>query len=87
MVEITNIDVYDLEKSVIACRNAMRTDSVYPLKISNGKPIYESKEWEDSLRIAISLAKSPSNSGHPNFLTGIRVSFDIVYPNYFSSEL
>lgn len=87
MVEITNIDVYDLEKSVIACRNAMRTDPVYPLKISNGKPIYESKEWEDSLRRAISLAKSPSNSGHPNFLTGIRVSFDIVYPNYFSPEL
>ena len=24
MVEITNVDVYDLEKSIIACRNAMR---------------------------------------------------------------
>lgn len=88
MVEITNIDVYDLEKSIIACRNAMRTEPVYPLlKDDYGYPIYEKKEWEDSLKRAIILAKSPSNSGHANFLTGIRVSFDIKYPNYFSPEL
>ena len=29
----------------------------------------------------------PSNSGHANFLTGIRVAFDIKYPNYFTPEL
>lgn len=87
MVEITNIDVYDLEKSIIACRNAMRTEPVYPLAYKDGYPIYEKKEWDDSLKRAIILAKSPSNSGHPNFLTGIRVSFDIKYPNYFSPEL
>jgi hypothetical protein len=88
MVEITNVDVYDLEKSVIACRNAMRTEPVQPLFIDPfGKPIYEPKEWNDSFNRAKLLAKSPSNSGHPNFLTGIRVSFDIIYPNYFSPEL
>lgn len=31
MVEITNVDVYDLEKSIIACRNAMRTEPVFPV--------------------------------------------------------
>lgn len=88
MVEITNVDVYDLEKSIIACRNAMRTEPIFPVDMDAwGHPIYEQKEWDDSFKRAVNLAKSPSNSGHPNFLTGIRVSFDILYPNYFSPEL
>lgn len=77
MVEITNVKVYDLRESVIACRNAMRTTP----------PEYTDAEFEKSLEIAIKLAKSPANSGHCNFLKGIRVSYDIKYPNYFSPEL
>lgn len=46
MVEITNVDVYDLEKSIIACRNAMRTEPVFPIGVDAwGHPIYEQKEW------------------------------------------
>lgn len=77
MVEITNVKVYDLEESVIACRNAMRTSS----------PEYTKEEFNKSLERAIKLAKAPSNSGECNFLTGIRVSFDLKYPGYFSPEL
>lgn len=77
MVEITNVKVYDLKESVIACRNAMRTEPAE----------YTDEEFEKSLERAIKLAKSPSNSGHCNFLKGIRVSYDIKYPNYFSPEL
>lgn len=33
------------------------------------------------------LSQVPSGSGHDNFLKGIRVSFDLKYPNYFSPEL
>ncbi|MDD3037921.1 hypothetical protein [Bacteroides sp.] len=78
MVEISNLQIYELRESIIACRNAMRTEL----------PDYDNdQEYEESLKRAISLAKSPSNSGHPNFLTGIRVAFDIKYPNYFSPEL
>ena len=77
MVEISNIKVYDLRESVIACRNPMR---VLP-------PEYTDAEFEKSLPRAIALAKTPSNSGHCNFLKGIRVSFDIKYPNYFTPEL
>lgn len=88
MVEITNVRVYELEESIIACRNAMRTEPVSPLHYNlGGTPIYEQDEWDASLKRAQSLAKNPSNSGHPNFLTGIRVAFDIKYPNYFSPEL
>ena len=77
MVHIENWKVYDLEESVIACRNSMRTTP----------PEYTKEEFEKSLPRAIKLAKTPSNFGEDNFLCGIRVSFDIKYPNYFTPEL
>lgn len=77
MLEIKNWAVYDLEESVIACRNAMRLDI----------PEYTKEEFEASLPRAIQLANTPNGSGHQNFLKGIRVSFDIKYPNYISPEL
>lgn len=77
MVEITNVQVYDLKESVIASRNAMRLTP----------PEYTDKEFEDSLQRAIQLAKCGGGSGHSNFRKGIRVSFDIKYPSYFSPEL
>lgn len=77
MLKISNVKVYDLEESVIACRNAMRTSL----------PEYTKEEFEKSLKRAIKLANTPNCSGHQTFLSGIRVSFDIVYPNYISPEL
>ena len=77
MVQIENWNVYDLEESVIACRNSMRTTL----------PEYTKEEFERSLPRAIKLAKTPSNFGEDNFLCGIRVAFDIKYPNYFTPEL
>lgn len=77
MLEISNVRVYDLMESVIACRNAMR---ITP-------PEYTQEEFEKSLPRAIQLANTPNGSGHQNFLKGIRVSFDIKYPNYISPEL
>jgi len=77
MLEIKNVKVYDLEESVIACRNAMRLEM----------PEYTEEEFNESLVRAIQLANTPNGSGHQNFLEGIRVSFDIKYPNYISPEL
>ncbi len=77
MVEITNVKVYDLKESVIASRNAMR---LVP-------PEYTDEEFEKALPRAMKLAKCGGGSGHSNFRKGIRVSFDIKYPNYFSPEL
>lgn len=77
MVEISHVIVSDLKESVIACRNAMR---LVP-------PEYTEEEFEKSLQRAIQLAKLGGGSGHSNFRVGIRVSFDIKYPNYFSPEL
>lgn len=77
MVEITNVKVYDLRESVIACRNAMR---ITP-------PEYTEEEFEKALPRAIQLAKCGGGSGHSNWRKGVRVSFDIKYPNYFTPEL
>ena len=35
----------------------------------------------------VKLCNTPDGSGHQNAAKGIRVSFDIKYPNYFSPEL
>lgn len=77
MVEITNVKVYDLKESVIASRNAMRLTP----------PEYTDEEFEKALPRAIKLAKAGGGSGHSNFRKGIRVSFDIKYPGYFTPEL
>jgi hypothetical protein len=77
MLEIQNVKIYDLQESVIACRNAMRLTP----------PEYTQEEFEQSLERAKVLAKTPNSSGHQTFLSGIRVSFDIKYPNYISPEL
>ena len=77
MLRVKNVKIYDLEESVIACRNAMRTEL----------PEYTKEEFQKSLNRAIKLANTPNCSGHQTFLSGIRVSFDIIYPNYISPEL
>jgi hypothetical protein len=77
MVEITNVMVYDLKESVIASRNAMRLTP----------PEYTQEEFEVSLKRATTLAQAKRGSGHDNWLKGVRVSFDIKYPGYFTPEL
>jgi hypothetical protein len=78
-MNVTNVQVYDLKESVIACRNAMR---LIP-------PKYTDEEFEKSLERAKKLCKASIGEVrcHANFRTGIRVSFDIEYPNYISPEM
>lgn len=81
MLEITNVSVYDLKQSVIACRNAMRLTP----------PEYTDKEFEKSLERAKKLVKASKNDErvkcHDNFLTGIRVSFDLKYTQYITKQM
>lgn len=78
-MDISNVKVYDLKESVIACRNAMRLEV----------PEYTDEEFEASLKRAIKLCEASKGpvKCHANFRTGIRVSFDIKYPNYISPEM
>lgn len=81
MTEIKDVKVYDLEECIIASGYAMRTEPI------NYKE--ENKSLKHYQR-CINLVQASKNSDvhcHDNFLTGIRVSFDIKYPNYLSPEL
>ena len=71
MVTITGVRVYDLEESINACRNSMRT---VPGTYSQG-----------DLDRAVRLCNNPVNSGEINFLKGIRVSFYLVFLFFFLS--
>lgn len=77
MLTVSNIKIYDLKESVIACKNAMR---ITP-------PEYTEEEFKKSLPRAIALAKCGGGSGHSCWRSGVRVAFDIKYPNYISPEL
>ena len=79
MVTITNVRVYDLIESVIASGNAMRLTPVE----------YSDEEFQKGLKRMVRLVKSSRNTDvhcHDNALTGIRVSFDITYPQYWTPE-
>lgn len=76
MLEFYNVRVYDLKESVIASRNAMRLEI----------PEYTDDEFEESLKRAVKLAKAGGGTGHSNFRTGIRVSFDMKYTQYITKQ-
>jgi len=79
MLSVKNVKVYDLRESVIACRNAMRLEV----------PEYTDEEFEKSLERAKKLVQASKNSNvkcHDNFLTGIRVSFDMKYTQYITKQ-
>lgn len=79
MLEISNVKVYDLRESVIASGNAMRIEPVS----------YSDEEFEKGLKRMKKLVHSSLSTDvhcHDNALTGIRVSFDIKYPQYWSLE-
>lgn len=80
MTTISNVKVYDLKESVIAARNAMRLTL----------PEYTEEEFNKSLERTVKLTDSGIKTGiscHSNYLVGIRVSFDIMYPQYLTPEM
>ena len=80
MLEIRNTKVYDLKESIIACRNAMRLEM----------PEYTDEEFEKGLDRAKKLVQASKNSPnikcYDNFMTGIRVSFDMKYTQYITKQ-
>lgn len=81
MLEFSNIKVYDLKESIISCRNAMRLE----------EPDYNSQEeFEKGLERAKKLVSASACDNnvkcHDNFMTGIRVSFDMKYTQYITKQ-
>lgn len=77
MVEIENTNVYNLKEAVLASGNAMRLE---PEDVNE-------KNFNSALERCKRLAKLGGGTGHSNFRTGISVTFDLKYPQYFTKQL
>lgn len=82
MLKVSNVKVYDLVESVIASGNAMRIE---PLE---GNFVESGEEFKKGINRMIRLNKASEGTVncHNHALCGIRVSFDVVYPQYWTPE-
>lgn len=70
-MKIENVNVYDLDQSLIA--------SGYPMVTEIKQRSVEEKDL--SRAIKLSIASVRDNGAHGQFLTGIRVAFDLTFSN------
>lgn len=72
MEVVSNVKIYDLNESLIAAGLPMRTE----------KPVY-GEPTEKDIQRGINLVKATldGNTAHGQFLTGIRVNFDLTFTN------
>lgn len=68
---ISNVNIYDLEKSIIASGYPMRTSAV----------MREVEEKDIKRGTNLVNATKNGNTAHHQFLTGIRVNFDLTFTN------
>lgn len=72
-MKIENVKIYDLEESIAASKYPMATDT---------------KRCESNITdTVIKLAQSNKGEGHDQFMTGIRVAFDLTFSNKAWVEL
>src|SRR5574344_1437618 len=98
MLEVKNIRVYDLCESIVASGYAMLDKydekelmhSIGELETAivegDTDKLLENKNIKRIIRLVQASKKSNTVKCHDNFLTGIRVSFDLKYPCYISPE-
>lgn len=77
MVEIRNTQVYNLKEAVVASGNAMRLE---PEEVNE-------ENFNNALERCKRLSKLGGGTGHSNFRTGILVTFDLKYPQYFTKQV
>lgn len=75
MLEVKNWQVYGLEKSIIASGNPTRRGEIENRTLDDN-------DWYRAQK----LGSMPTGLGHDHYLIGIRVIFDIKYPQYWSME-
>ncbi len=83
MLEIKNIEVVGLQRSLLASGNAMTVGEINT-KLSRYEPNID--VWGSISNRGKKLGSSKQGSGHDHFLCGIDVYLDIKYPLYWSPE-
>jgi hypothetical protein len=79
MLKITDVQVLNLERAIIASGFPMSSD----IEIMN---YTLNADQEQAWRRAVKLAHVKSGTGHDNFLSGIQVVFNVTYPQYWTPE-
>lgn len=71
-MKITNVNVYGLENAILTSR--------YPMVADTEKWLanIDEEEKEKAVKVAKKLAKTPGDSGHLQWLSGITVTFDMT---------
>lgn len=70
-MKIENVKVYDLEESIIA--------SGYPMRTTTEMHPVEDKDLRRAHNLSVASVRD--NGAHGQFLTGIRVAFDLTFTN------
>ena len=87
MLTVQNVKIYDLIPSVLASGYAMRTS---PFEKPLDSYTEDSEEFKQGLVRANKLVNASKNGNvhcHDNFMTGIRVSFDMKYTQYITKQM
>ena len=84
MLEVKNVKVYDLRESIMACRNAMKTEMPDEGYYDNEEEF--AKGLSRAIKLVRATKESPNVKCHDNFMTGIRVSFDLKYTQYITKQ-
>jgi len=79
MIEIINTEVSFLNQSV--------KRSGFPYRTKTPNYITSKELTENDVKRMVKLAKTKGGTGHDNFLKGIRVSFDVKYPQYWTPQI
>lgn len=81
--------IFGKDWKIIKENNTIYVDEsfVFYSPLDNETYMYNLKQAVKDIDRIIKLSNTPQGSGHRNAIKGIRVSFDIKYPNYISPEL
>ena len=77
-MKIKNLRIYGLGESCIR--------SGYPMQTREPADLDDIGSGNDDIIRAYKLAKNEPGTGHNNFLKGIVVQFDLLYPQYFAPQ-
>lgn len=74
---VNNANVYDLDESLIAAGYPMRTQAAWFDETTQ----FEEKDLKRGINLSKATLAANGNQAHDQFLTGIRVSFDLRFSN------
>lgn len=96
MLRIKNTEVFNLEGAIISSALPMlsteltveeRNKRIANLKNFLSNPDLEDEQAKKDFKRAVVLGKTKAGSGHNNYLKGIIVNFDVIYPNYWTPQM